>query len=317
MENNIGIICKCSPKMMEKLINGDEKIGVGGVRRSDGTMLEMFKPISSKDALINFKHFKDGEKALFKVTELKNEVDLSKYEISEIKNTLFYQMLLVNSMFSTSFDAFNKSIELLNDICSKINSLDDLIHRQRIQDLYEKTERLFGQLVSDIDLLIDNSLDNSIIITINDHLNETRSFLLEQFNIINQETGKYEQVFVYSVLKLLTPYSFLIRKYCALYYYKYCREHSMYKRWAEIIDYLVDNEKIKDLFEFYFRTQVDLSYKDQLSLSKEMMQVAKKQKYYLELEQKYIKFHTEKEYNDAINCLSDNADVVYYLIDDL
>lgn len=281
----------------EKVINsGEAAISSGGVRRSDGTILEMAKPLSFD--LDELKEIVSNDEQLVameqKVIQLSAKLGLSEQGMKELSKIGWLNNAAIGQVYSMTCTGFKQTLVGIKYISDHLTEFGQYVQQRDLDDVKEKTEKFISYLESDAKKLDLPQFDvtNS---NVDEHLNDIAAFLGRSFDGLRNET--VNGFLVTSIIEaLIVPFTTVAIKYAVRFFYDNGTSAGGSNIWAGLICKIATSNKFKEKLQYYVHLETELPFRDKVRLGRERARKIASLPAYIDFENEYALYHSKEAY---------------------
>lgn len=285
-----------SPEAEKILESGEAAISAGGIRRPDGTMMDMAKPLSF--TLDELKEMFCGDKQVIetedKIKRLEAEMSISHEGIQELLKIGWLNNEALNQLYSLTYAGFRQTLSGIKAISSNVDNLKRYIELRDFNDIKEKTEKYVAFLGTDMQKL---RLPNCQILNspIDEHINEIGTFIKRMYDgLMNgTEDGLISCIIIKA---LIGPFSDVLKKYAVLFLYENGVAADWCSDWAKLIYEISTDERFREKVGYYIQLEMDLPYRDKVILERDYIRKIESVYDALMFDVDYALYHNKEEY---------------------
>lgn len=244
-----------SKETTEKILDGEAFLGAGGAKRKDGTMLELARPVmlnketsDENDSNAIDQKLNAIAKEMNDYSSLSTELRLSNQESRD----LIKQSCAINA------EGFRVVLEGVNQIASHLATMEQKNDYHLSKDMAQVLQNLINYLRSDAGKLEAPKFDvtNSMV---SDHLDDAAAFLKRLYSDVSSE-AYYWNIEIEIMLQLLSPFSYVMNRYSAQYYYDNMLYPSNYDEWIGVLKRIVTDSRIYEKWLYTLRVNHGCSF---------------------------------------------------------
>ena len=315
--NNI-FLYEHSPEAIRAIEAGEARISSGGVIRvgsSGKGFKELARPASMSVAdLLSL--FEDKEHALAtenEILQLNERLNLSENGIKQLQEIEWLNNAEIQRTYNLTNEGFRKMLVGLDCVVQETRMLEHYIRQHDIEDLIEKAQIYLNYMKTDEANLRSNKFDvtNSHI---SEHLDQISAFLKRLLGDVAKE-GDSSFIAVQIIVNLLQPFSFLVRRFSALYYYENGFLPGDYDEWVNTIDSAARSQLFHDKLQYFINLKTTIPFRDKMMLSNAIVKNDKHLLSGIEFDNRYITSHTKEEYLALPDKIREKIDDKQYLLE--
>ena len=292
-----------SDEALEAVKSGNAIVSTGGIRRKGSRgFLELGKPagISAADFQSLFESKEHAIETDDRLQQMENNMGSIHGEIDALMELGLLNKSIMEHTYTLTYDGFCQTLYGIEQMKNQLFSLDQYIRirdrKTKIEAIVEKTEIFMSDLRTDAGLLQSKKYDvtNGSIAK---ELGHITVFLKDLYNKLNR--GDEDSFIILQVLlKLLSPYVNMVRKFTALYYYDNEGEQfpSDYPEWKRFIDDVCKSRIIKEKLYYYINLKFSIPFRDKNTLFNTINTRAQLLSSGVWFDEKYIQSHSRSEY---------------------
>ena len=286
------------PEAEKALNNGQAAISTGGIRRSDGTMLDMANPLSFtldelKDMFADDKKLVDTE---IKVSELENAMLDSQNRLQLLMDLRWSGNAVLNQIQSMSYEGFRRTISGLEYISANMDEFRQYVLQRDFGDIKEKMELFSSYLELDMQRL---ELSNLSIVNsdIGEHLNKIGQFIKRMYEgLIGETEDGFLAVEIMNAL--LSPFTCVLKKYMVLFYYENGVSVRFCDKWVNLIYDISHDSYFKEKIMYYIDLESDCSYRKKIESERKYVGQIEGIYNSVRFDLDYSLYHKKEEYLD-------------------
>lgn len=310
-----------SSEALEAVKSGNAIVSSGGIRRKGeaGTgFLELAKPavLSVADFQSLFERKEHGQETDEHLGRLDVQLALSTEGMKEIKKIGWLNNAAIQRTYVLTYEGFCQTLYGLEAVTNQISKFEQYVKKREIKQLAQETQTYINYMKTDAGDL--RSKKYSVMNgRIAEHLDQISAFLKRLMSgITNNEGDSFVAMQV--LVALLPPFSYVVRKYSALYFYENDGElmPGDYEEWVKTISSVVRSKLFREKLTYYINLKTSIPFKDKMRLSREMRGGMMKLVASVEFDRNYIESHTKEEYLSIENQIRQKIEMSdYYIFD--
>lgn len=275
---------------------GRAKIGSGGIRRLDGTFLNMAKPatLSVSDLQSLFKNDELSTKMGEYSSNIVSHLSASGEVIKHIEEYEWLNNSLIQRTYVMNYEGFQSTIDCLDRVRSDIFKLKEYIRQRDINDMLERTQLYRSNLITDFSNLESPKYD-AINSNIAEHLNQISAFLNRLLQDIIQNNDN-AFIALQIVGSLVVPYSVLVRRFSAVIYYENGHLPGNYTEWVNTLLKTTYRGEMLNKTMYYMGVKTTLPFKERLRVAANQNTRLYRIIFGVQFDEKYIRSHKKEEY---------------------
>lgn len=285
-----------SPEAEKAIESGEVAISTGGARRSDGTMMDMAKPLSFtldelKEMVSDEKQFMVADK---KIKQIGEKLQLSEEGMQEISRIGWLNNAAIGQAYSMTYAGFQRTLSGLEYIASNMEEFRQYVRQRDFNDLKEKTERFITYLESDMRKLELPRFDvtNS---NVDEHINDIGSFIKRMY--VGLLDGSEDGFFACIIINaLIVPFTEVLKKYAVLFFYDNGVTAGGCNKWSKLISDISSDQRFREKIQYYIHLETDMPYKDKIVLGCRCLKKVVSLPDSIAFDAEYALYHSKEEY---------------------
>ena len=295
--NNTGYYFTVSENAMKMVESGEAVLSSGGIRRQDGTLIEMAKPVTLDRSIIDGSAPEDiKEKEISKIERDYQNNEIVIGQINELSHNSWLQYASMTQWYEMTSEGIQRTISGMNYISSQLESLTKKIDASEIHNTQIFITKSVNNLRSIIGLMETKNFNATVnyayIVTCLDEIN---AFLTVQYDELAHNAGNTEMK-LGSIYCLILPYAYVVRRYSSLFYYENEAFPSNFDTWNSIIERIAKGNVFRNELQYYLRTNTDLFLANSISLTQNASYALQKTTDYISFDRLFVQSHTKEEY---------------------
>ena len=285
-----------SPEAEKAIESGEVAISTGGARRSDGTMMDMAKPLSFtldelKEMVSDEKQFMEADK---KIKQIGEKLQLSEEGMKEISRIGWLNNAAIGQAYSMTYAGFQRTLSGLEYISSNLEEFRQYIRQKDFDELKEKTGRFISYLESDARKLELPSFDVTSS-NVDEHINDIGSFIKRIYDglLDGREDGFFACVIINA---LIVPFTEVLKKYTVLFFYDNGVPAGGCNKWAKLISDISLDQRFHKKIQYYIHLETDLPYRDKVILGRRCIKNIVSLPDSIVFDAEYALYHSKEEY---------------------
>ena len=298
-EDRVKIIFSISSEGFELLNKGSVKLSSGGLRNSDGTYYEVAKPVFF-DPSFKYKELDlTTEEALGKTIEnTAKNLDLLKEELVALNSVSWLNNSIQCQTYEMFYEGFQIIISQLNHISSHLARLEKKLDSHDNYDRLETFIKYKNSLQSMGEFLNGKNINfSSIYMGFSKELNDISAYFNRLLNELNSNEYADDRLILETILTLCGPYSYIVRKFTALWYYENeIFPLKSYENWVSSISDIINSKSFKNRVFYHLRVNSKCLLEDVFASRNKLIFHIEDLIDNFQLEKKYVLSHTKEEY---------------------
>lgn len=290
-----------SSEALDAVKSGNAVVSAGGIRRRGeaGTgFLEQAKPAALSVA--DFQSLFEGKEHALKTDEhlchLDKQLALSAESLKEITNVEWLNNAAIQRTYVLTHEGFLQALHGLESVMNQLSGLEQYLRKRDIKHIAQETQTYINYLKTDEGDLRSKkySVTNGKVA---EHLDKISALIKSLMSDLESD-GEDVFVVVQVLCSLLPPFTFVVRKYSALYFYENDGEllPGDYDEWTHTIYSVAKSRAFGDKLTYYINLKTAIPFKDKMLLSREIRGEISKLISGVEFDRKYIESHSKEEY---------------------
>lgn len=292
MDNNgrVAFIFAFSPHNTKRILDGSLPLKKGGVRNENGAaFMELGQPIFLDNGGIDLQAINDisidVQSKLFCIRDMQIE---SKVAIEQLKNNTMLMGTILKHMYVMTFEGFSQVLQNLNTISNQISAFEAEYTANEESKRIEQFCKFKLSLNSAADYLYEDEFSTSSAhMYITPILDEIAAFLDVGMHRFKANIGNKE-LLISSMISLIQPYAYVVRRYSALYYLKKGHFPANYDNWIKPIAAIAKTTAFYDHYHYMLRVNGNLPLLEAHSLTKHLRNQVVLQIRQIETEKLYL-----------------------------
>ncbi len=290
-----------SPEALEAVRSGDAIISAGGIRRkgkAGSGFLEQAKP--AQMSVADFQDLFEGKEHALETDQqirlLDKKIALSVEGQKELQTISWLNHEAIQRVYSLTYNGFKQTLNGIENITRQLYGFEEYVKNRDAKMLLEKSQVSMNYLKTDAG---DLRLENIPVINgrSSEHLDQISAFINSLLSEISDD--RFDSfLHVQILINLIAPFSYVVRRFSALYYYESGSKYmpGNYEEWIRTISSVANSEIFKDKIEYYIKLKTPLCFRDKMILCKdkksEFLTICRN----LQFERKYIQSHNKDNY---------------------
>ena len=290
-----------SPEALEAVKSGNAVVRSGGIRKKGnggGGFLELAKPAVLSVA--DFKSLFEGkEHALLtdeRLNQLESQLSLSDAALAEIENTAWLNNVAIQRTYTLTYAGFQHTLHGLECVSKQLTDFEQYVYKRDKKQLAKETQKYINYLKTDYGLLRSKKYDVTNG-NIAEHLDQMSAMIKTlMLDIKNDEEDSFAAVMI--LKHLLPPFTTVVRKYSALYYYENNCEMmpGALDEWINTISMVCNSRIFKEKLTYYINLKCTMPFKDKILLGNKIGISMKSLISNVKHDKEYICKHSKDEY---------------------
>ncbi len=286
-----------SAEATDELIAGNVSLSSGGLRKPDGTMLELAKPVMIDPA--------DVEKIPNRSTDEQLEIEIratnSKLDQVISDNQALSRIAWVNyavncRTYEMTYQGFRAVIQRMDSISAQLSDLQIRLDKKEFNDELELNNEYKNNLQTIASALeMKNFNAGMAALSIEPMLNKIQAYYERLYSELKAGI-KIDQLLLGSIIFLLEPYCYVIRRYSALYYYENETYPANYRTWIDVISCIIRDARFQNRIQYCLRVNSDMTLEDVLIAKSKAMFNLREAVKQIDFDRQYTLCHSKEQY---------------------
>ena len=297
LEENARFLFTFSAKATAELIAGNVSLSSGGLRKPDGTMLELAKPVMIDPA--------DVEKIPNRSTDEQLEIEIratnSKLDKVISDNQALSRIGWMNyavncRTYEMTYQGFRAVIQRVDSISAQLSDLQIRLDKKEFNDALELNNKYKNNLQTIASALeMKNFNAGMAALSIEPMLNKIQAYYERLYSEL-KDGIKIDQLLLGSIIFLLEPYCYVIRRYSALYYYENETYPANYRTWIDVISRIIRDARFQNRMQYCLRVNTDMTLEDVLIAKSKAMFNLREAVKQIDFDRRYTLCHSKEQY---------------------
>ena len=285
-----------SPEAEKAIESGEAAISTGGIRRPDGTMMDMAKPLSC--TLDELKEMLGGEKQLMatdkKIQQLSAKLGLSEQGMNELSRIGWLNNAAIGQVYSLTYTGFQQTLTGIEYIANHMAEFGQYVRQRDLGEMKEKTDKFISYLEADarkLDLpIFDVTSSNA-----DEHLNDIAAFIKHMYEGLMNNT--VDGFLACSIIEaLIVPFSIVVTKYSIRFFYDNHVPAGCTDKWIDLISTITGSHRFREKLKYYIHLETELPYQDKVLLGRNKSRRIAAIPEAIAFEAEYALYHSKEEY---------------------
>lgn len=285
-----------SPEAEMAIESGEMAISTGGVRRPDGTMMDMAKPLSF--TLEELREMVNDDTGLGetdkRVKQLGEELNLSQEGIKELTRIGWLNNAAIGQVYSMNYVGFQRMLSGLEYISENMKEFRKYVEQRDFNELKEKMDKYISYLESDEQKL---GIDGFEVTgkNVDEHISEIGAFIRRMYEGLRDGS---EDGFLACIIinALIVPFAEVLKKYAILFFYENGVKAGGCDRWARLISEIANDYRFHDKMQYYILLETNMPYRDKIIVARRCANRIKMVPNLIMFDAEHALFHSKKEY---------------------
>lgn len=296
-EKNARFLFTFSAEATAELMAGNVSLSSGGLRKPDGTMLELAKPVVIDPAEVaKIQNSSVEEQLEIQIRTTNSKLDQVIADNQALSKIAWMNYAVNCRTYEMTYQGFQAVIQRLDSIFAQFANFQIRLDNKEFNDALELNNKYKSNLQTIASALEKkNSNAGMAALTIEPMLNEIQAYFERLYSELKAGI-KIDQLLLGSIIFLLEPYCYVIRRYSALYYYENETYPANYRTWIDVISRIIRDARFQNRMQYCLRVNSDMTLEDVLiAKSKAMFNLrgAVKQ---IDFDRRYTLCHSKEQY---------------------
>lgn len=316
-EENARFLFTFSAEATAELLAGNVSLSSGGLRKPDGTMLELAKPVMIDPADVE----KIPNRSIDEQLEIEIRATNSKLDQVISDNQALSRIAWMNyavncRTYEMTYQGFRAVIQRLDSISAQLSDFQIRLDNKEFNDALELNNKYKNNLQTIAGVMETKNFNAGMAaLTIEPMLNEIQAYFKRLYSELKSGV-KTNQLSLGSIVFLLEPYCYVVRRYSALYYYENDTYPANYRTWIDIISRIVKDKNFKNGMQYCLRLNTELLLEDVLIANSKAMFNLRGAIKQIDFDKRYALCHSKEQYLSINKQLQDKiASNDYQIID--
>lgn len=317
-EENARFLFTFSAEATAELMAGNVSLSSGGLRKPDGTMLELAKPVVIDPAdVAKISNSSMEEQLEIQVKASNNKMDQIITGNQELKKIAWMNYAVNCRTYEMTYQGFQAVIQRLDGLSAQFSDFQIRLNNKEFNDTLELNNKHKNNLQTIAGVMETKNFNAGMsALMIEPMLNEIQAYFERLYSELKSGV-KADQLVLGSIIFLLEPYCYVVRRYSALYYYENEVYPANYQTWTDVISRIVRDSKFRNRTQYYLRLNSDLTLEDVLIAKDKALFNLRGAISQIEFDKKYVLCHSKEQYLSIEKQLQDKiASGDYQLLDD-
>lgn len=296
-EENARFLFTFSAEATAELEAGNVFLSSGGLRKPDGTILELAKPVLIDSAdIAKIPNRTEDEYLVSKLRAINSKQDQIISNDQALTQIAWMNYAVNCRTYELTYQGFQTVIERLDTISAQLNRLQERLDRREFNNTTKMYNKYKGNLKTMAALMetkrfnIGDSAANfeQMITVVQVHFEQLYS------DLNNEEQSL--QLALESIVFLIEPYCYVIRRYSALYFYENGGYPANYDTWTAIVNCIIADSRFKKRLEYFLRVNSELNLEEILIARNKAMFNLQGIIAQIDFDHRYALCHTKEQY---------------------
>lgn len=296
-EENALFLFTFSAESTAELLAGNVSLSSGGLRRPDGTTFELAKPVMLESTDIGKNKIDSVEELIeTRIRDTNKKLDQAIASNQSVSEIAWMNYAVNCRTYEMTYQGFQSLIKKLDCISVQFSDLQIHLANKEYNDILELNNKHKNNLQT-IAGVMDNKEFNAGVsaLTIEPMLNEIQAYFERMYSELKSRVKEDQQV-LGSIIFLLKPYCYVVRKYSALYYYENGVYPSNYQIWVDVLSRIIKDHRFKSRMEYILRVNSSLTLEEVLNERHIVIFNLKNEISQIKFDRRYAICHSKEQY---------------------
>lgn len=307
-----------SAEATKQLMAGTVSLSSGGLRKPDGTMFEQAKPILiDADEIEKIPNRTKDEQINNQIGIVNEKFDQVISDNQALSKIAWMNYAVNCRIYEMTYQGFQAMIERLDTISGQFSNLQIRLNNKEFNDTLELNNKYKNNLKTIAGNIRETKNFNASMaaLIIEPMLNDIQAYFGRLYSEL--KTGvKSDQLVLGSIVFLLEPYCYVVRRYSALFFYENGIYPVMYDTWKDIINCITKDTRFRNRIQYYLRVNSELTLEDVLIARDKAMFNLREAISQMDFDRRYALSHSKEQYLTIDKQLQDKiASEDYQIVD--
>ena len=316
-EENVRFLFTFSAEATAELMAGNVSLSSGGLRKPDGTMLELAKPVMIDPAdIINISNHSVDEQLEMQIRDTNNKLDQVVADNQALSKIAWMNYAVNCRTYEMMYQGFQAVINRLDSISAWFSDFQIRLNNKEFNDTLESNKKYKNNLQTIAGVMETKNFNATMTaLTIEPMLNEIQAYFERLYSEL--KTGLIpDQLLLGSIVFLLEPYCYVVRRYSALYYYENDTYPDNYQTWIDVVSRLVRDVRFRNRMQYFLRINSDMTLEDVLIAKTKAVFNLRSSITQMEIDRRYALCHSKEQYLSIAKQLEDKLAAKEYEVID-
>lgn len=317
LEENARFLFTFSAEATAEWMAGNVSLSSGGLRKPDGTMLELAKPVLIDPTdVAKIPNRSVDEQLTMQIKATNNMLDQVIADNQALSKIAWMNYAVNCRTYEMTYKGFQAVIQRLDSISVQFSDFQVRLDNKEFNDALELNNKYKNNLQTIAGVMETKSFNAGMAaLTIEPMLNEIQAYFERLYSELKARV-KADQLILGSIVFLLEPYCYVVRRYSALFYYENEIYPANYQTWIDIVSRIVHDARFKDRMQYFLRVNSNLTLEDVLIAKTKALFNLEGSIYQMKIDRRYALCHSKEQYLSIGKQLQDKiAYTDYQLID--
>lgn len=316
-EENARFLFTFSAEATAELMAGNVSLSSGGLRKPDGTMLELARPVVIDPAdVTKIPNRSMKEQLEMQVKATNSKLDQLISDNQELKKIAWMNYAVNCRTYEMTYQGFQAVIQQLDSLSAQFLDFQIRMNNKEFNDTLELNNKYKNNLQTIAGVMeIKNFNAGMSALMIEPMLNEIQAYFDRLYSELKSGV-KNGQLVLGSIVFLLEPYCYVVRRYSVLYYYENEVYPVNYQTWTDVMSRIIRDPKFRNRMQYYLRLNSDLTLEDVLIAKDKAMFNLRGAISQINFDKKYVLCHSKEQYLSIGKQLQDKITTYDYILID-
>lgn len=296
-EENARFLFTFSAEATAELKAGNVSLSSGGLRKPDGTILELAKPVLIDSAnIVKIPNRTEDEYLMSRLRAINSKLDQIILNDQALTQIAWMNYAVNCRTYELTYRGFQTVIERLDTISTQLNRLQVRFDRREVNNTIEMNSKCKSNLKTIAALMETKKFDMEFsAVIIEPMINEVQAHFKQLYYDLNNEDQSL-QLALESIVFLIEPFCYVIRRYSALYFYENGGYPANYDAWTAVVNCIIADSQLKKLIEYFLRVYSELNLEEILIARNKAMFNLQGITAQIDFDHRYVLCHTKEQY---------------------
>lgn len=296
-KENARFLFMFSAEATAELEAGNVSLSSGGLRKSDGTILELAKPVFIDPAdIAKIPNRTEDEYLVSKIGAINSKQDQIILNDQALTQIAWMNYAVNCRTYELTYQGFQAVIERLDTISTQLNRLQERLERREFNNMTKMYSKCKGNLKTMAALMETKSFNiGDSAAHFEQMITAVQTHFEQLYSDLNNEKQSL-QLALESIVFLIEPYCYVIRRYSALYFYENGGYPANYDAWTAIVNCIIADSRLKKRMEYFLRVNSELNLEEILIARNKAMFNLQGIIAQIDFDHRYALCHTKEQY---------------------
>lgn len=296
-EENARFLFTFSAEATTELEAGNVSLSSGGLRKPDGTILELAKPVLIDPAdIAKIPNRTEDQYLVSKLRAINSKQDQIISNDQALTQIAWMNYAVNCRTYELTYRGFQTVIEHLDTISTQLNRLQERLDRREFNNTTKMYSKCKGNLKTMATLMETKSFNiGDSAAHFEQMITAVQAHFEQLYSDLNNEEQSL-QLALESIVFLIEPYCYVIRRYSALYFYENGDYPANYDAWTAIVNCIIADSRFKKRMEYFLRVNSELNLEETLIARNKAMFNLQGIITQIDFDHRYVLCHTKEQY---------------------